>query len=76
MNIIDFKSHKKVTKNTNFNHKAILRMKENIELMRHRITQDIFTIACRERKLTDADVSIFKNVVTIIKNQEDLIKKI
>ena len=51
-------------------------VRNNVEMLEHRITQDLFTIATTKGKISDNDMKVIKDLLLLVDYQKGIIKTI
>lgn len=51
-------------------------VRNNVEMLEHRITQDLFTIVTTKGKISDNDMTVIKDLLLLVDHQKGIIKTI
>lgn len=51
-------------------------VRNNVEMLEHRITQDLFTIATTKGKISDNDMTVIKDLLLLVDHQKGIIKTV
>ena len=51
-------------------------VRNNVEMLEHRIPQDLFTIATTKGKISDNDMKVIKDLLLLVDYQKGIIKTI
>ena len=51
-------------------------VRDNVEMLEHRINQDTFTIATTKGKISDNDMKVIKDLLSLVDYQKSIIKTI